>query len=431
MQKTAKGQITLVSLADGSSTIFFITPNQSTQQIYLEDSGVYTPDYTQSNLTLTPNIKVGSVTPSNITYSWKKGVTPINSGYNQNTGVLTISSNINGSQEVYTCDVMFDDPSSGAPCTAQSQVVLSKITSGGSTVTTFLEPTTAENIATTKKNYIDQDTDAVALGAQVYYGASQKSNSQTDTAIVYRWSIWNSTKNNFVGFDDDYAIESGITSANSASTETSPIYFKRDFTNAYGFVRNQDPSDPWDVKIYGNYIILKRDAIDVKETIRCEAEYFDRTGSVRGNSHGADADIETIRDLTDPYQCTITSTSLALTSNVTEVLLTANLVQNGQDVTSRVNPTYDWDAYSIATEPGELDKPWPEYTTDGSIWTRMSGNETGAGYWVVGGSVGQSDANGPIDITAPVHTQITNTRQVTVYRSQVGPASNIECTLNW
>ena len=437
MQKVAKGQITLVSLADGSSTIFYVTPNLSTQQIYLEDAGTYTPNYQNTPLTLTPHLKVGRDTIQNAEYAWYKGGSAQALTGVSASGVLTINTNVASAQEVYRCVATFVDPSSGSTCTTETQVVLSKITSGGSIVTTFLEPAlSAEDGVTDKRNYIDQDNDAVAYDATVYYGSAIKDNSDSDSAIVYEWSIFDSVKNNFVGFKQSSAIQQGATQQNNASALAGTVYFKknqnRDVSNVSSYDFIDGSSSDWDIKIYNNLIVLKRDAIDAKETIRCEASYYDKSGSTRGTFHGADADIETVRDLTDPYQCTITSTSMAFTSNVEVAKLTAHLIQNGQDITNNIQDlSFDWDAYSLNSVSGELDVPWEEYTKSGNVYTKIPAGsvETGTGYWVYGGDT--IVEGGTKTITSPTYSQSTDEREVTVIRQLVGPASNVECTLRW
>ena len=438
MQKTAKGQITLVSLSDGQSSMFFISANKSTQQIYIEDGGgTYYPDYTQSGqaLKLTPNLRVGKTIITNGTYTWKKNGVSVDSNNVNASGELTINTNITGYQDVYVCTASYTDPNSGAPCTTEAQAVVSKITSGRSIVTTFLEPVSVSGIVDKPLNYIDQENNKVAYGASVYYSAGKKNNEDDSSAIVYRWQIFNQKKNDFVGFTGISAIETGAIDEQNAGNYTKTVYLKRNPDESSTFEFIEGTSDNYDVKIYNDTIILTSDAIDVKETIRCEAEYYDKSGSTRGTSHGKDADIETVRDLTDPYTCGISATSSILTSSFGSTLLTARLYQNGKDVTTSVSDLkYDWDAYSVNSESGAIDQRWEEYqkkTNEGGTYYEKINvsadgvTETGQGYWVVGGN-----KEGDI-ITNPDHVQSTGASQVTVYKSQVGNMANVECVLSW
>ena len=130
MQKTAKGQITLVSLSDGQSSMFFISANKSTQQIYIEEGGgTYYPDYTQSGqaLKLTPNLRVGKTIITNGTYTWKKNGVSVDSNNVNASGELTINTNITGYQDVYVCTASYTDPNSGVPCTTEAQAVVSRL----------------------------------------------------------------------------------------------------------------------------------------------------------------------------------------------------------------------------------------------------------------------------------------------------------------
>lgn len=439
MQKTAKGQITLVSLADGQSSMFFISANKSTQQIYIEDGGgTYYPDYsiTGQALKLTPNLRVGKTIITNGVYTWKKNGTAVDSTSIDSNGVLTVNKNITGYQDTYVCTASYSDPNSGIQCTTEAQIVVSKITSGGTIVTTFLEPTAVEGISPNKLNYIDQDNQAAAYDATVYYGVAEKNNTDQSSAIIYRWQIWNWKKNDFVGFTDMPAIETGAIMSEDATDYSTEIYLKRnpDISAKFEFVAGT--STDYDVMMKNNVIVLKADAIDVKETIRCEAEYFDKSGNKRGVSHGKDADIETVRDLTDEYTCNIVATTSVLTSSVDATKLSARLYQNGNDVTTSVKDLkYDWDGYSINSESGALDTRWEEYkrveTTGGSVYYERINveagdvTETGQGYWVVAGNV-----EGNI-ITDPDHVQKTDSAEVTVYKSQVGNMANVECVLSW
>lgn len=406
MQKTAKGQITLVSLSDGSSSMFFISPNISTQQIYDSSNGSYVPNYTTSHLVLTPKLSIGGVPVTGASYVWKSGSSNLGTD-NQ----LTISENLTSEQKVITCTATYTDPNNGSVCEAEAYCVISRITTAGADVNVLLDPDGL--------NYVDQTNEAVTLKATAYYGSANKDNSNANDGILYKWSIYNFTYNDFCGFSSKAQVPTGCTDINNANAYNTSLYFKKDEDSDYGFATGT--ADDYVIKINNNTIEIKADAIDVKETIKCEATVYAVSNNKVTQTLGTDSDIETVRDLTDIYTVGISATTNALTSNVQASKLTATLFQNGIDVTTKMQPSYDWDAYTVHSTTGESTVAWDEYFKDGNNYTPMQPGdpEKGTGYWILG------------DYRNPDKAEFTGNREVTVYRQWVGNASNIECKLTW
>lgn len=412
-QKAAKGQVSLVSLPDGSAATFYIKPNRSTQQIHTSGNQALVPDYTSTPLVLTPELRVGGKPITDISCVWKEGVNTLQSNPDN---TLTINTNLESVQRMISCTATYVDPNSFNESEVSTYVILSRLDTTGTSVTVILDPNGSVD-------YVDQNNKVCNYKANVYYG-SEDITSQQKYAIQYKWTIYNMAYNKFVGFSQDAPQETGALTA-SASNNT-PIYLKRSEAGDYDFV--PATQDDYCVKLVRNEIELTADAIDVKETIQCEAIVRAANGGLPGDVMGSDSDIATVRDFTDPYTCQIKCTTLALTSKANASVLEASLYQNGIDVTNYIdNIKYDWDAYTVSTNTGAATKMWPEYTRSSSnTYTLITeGTETGNGYWLTGGTV-----NGNT-VTSPETAQATNTKKVTVYRSQVGNASNIECLISW
>lgn len=415
MQKIAKGQITLVSLSDGSSSMFFISPNISTQQIYDTSASTYVPNYTTTPLILTPKLSVGGVPITNATYTWKWNDAVVGNG-----DTYRLDENLTTEQKVITCVADYTDPNSNNACTTEAYCVISRITTGGTDVNVLLDPIGL--------NYVDQDNDTITLKAVAYYGSSNKSNTNATDGIKYNWSIYNFSYNDFRGFKGSASESTGCIDPNAANSYNTTIYLKKkenlEEGNYYWFTNGT--AENYDIKINNDTMEIKADAIDVKETIKCEGTVYTVSDNKVSATLGADSDIETVRDLTDQYTAGITASAMALTSSVQASKLTATLYQNGIDVTAKMNPKYDWDAYVVSSTSGESTTVWPEYkrsgnAADGYVYTAMTPGEIeeGTGYWITG------------DASNPNTAEFTGNREVTVYRTQVGNASNIACKISW
>ena len=70
------GQLTFVDITDQRKLSAYLTSNRTTVQIYNSENSTYNPDWTQSNLIITPQIfldqEAVALTDSNLSVTWKR-----------------------------------------------------------------------------------------------------------------------------------------------------------------------------------------------------------------------------------------------------------------------------------------------------------------------------------------------------------------------
>lgn len=143
MGPIATGQITLIDINDARSVTGYIGSNQAKVQIFNPNGNTYTPNWTTTNMILTPSLFVsGTATDiigqaKSITWYEQGNNTPIanDTNYSIGTGAgkpLTIKTNILASknQQVYLCEVVWTDPTTGLDIISKLDIELVKVTNG-------------------------------------------------------------------------------------------------------------------------------------------------------------------------------------------------------------------------------------------------------------------------------------------------------------
>lgn len=140
------GSITITDLNDAASLTGFIGSNLSKTQIYNPDNNTYSPDWSNENLILTPELYISGETVDKITdasvqnVSWYIGSSsiPITTGGNyilsgDKSHILTITDNILTDIDNidYTCEVIYIDQVTNSPLTHKMSVSFTKVSSGG------------------------------------------------------------------------------------------------------------------------------------------------------------------------------------------------------------------------------------------------------------------------------------------------------------
>lgn len=139
----AFSSVSVVDLTDVGVINFYLTSNQPNSVVYDPNGNSYTPNWSSSNLEITPVISYNgtSVAPNaqevNITYRRKEGSgipTSLTTGETVSNGVLTVSANkletlsSNSKQLTYICDIQYTDSASGVPISSQASLTYSLVT---------------------------------------------------------------------------------------------------------------------------------------------------------------------------------------------------------------------------------------------------------------------------------------------------------------
>lgn len=235
----AYGQITIVDISDLGQLSVYPTSNQPYSVIYDPNASTgnqYNPDWSKTNLQLTPVIYYGNqqITPSNSIVKWYQdnSATAISSGVTN--GILTVGSNVlapGGNKLVsYTVKVTYSPEGTGATLHAEGKITFSLIE----------QPTTVKSINITGSNLFLYDGNKVLQSPATI---TLKANPQN--CSVANWYYYNAS-----GTKVNLASEKGATLVVAASNTT---YFPTS-ANSCTFGVQSDESDLYDeitiVKVY-------------------------------------------------------------------------------------------------------------------------------------------------------------------------------------
>lgn len=139
-QAVSFGQITITDLTDVGTLSVYPTANQPLNVIYDPDQNLYTPNWSTSNLVVTPIIyyagrQLVSGTDVGLTVTWKRqegSSTPVNisTGESVSAGVLTVSANkfsASISMVSYIVEISYVEPESNVTLTAAGKITFSLV----------------------------------------------------------------------------------------------------------------------------------------------------------------------------------------------------------------------------------------------------------------------------------------------------------------
>lgn len=141
MAVLATSQMTIVDLSDLPTLSVYLQSSLPATVVYDPDSNGYAPDWSTSNLVLTPVISLDSESifssAAGISIEWKRkygtasedSVVSGANGERISNGILTVSNNkfTNYQMVTYICNVTFTDPDVGTSVSAQTQMTYSLI----------------------------------------------------------------------------------------------------------------------------------------------------------------------------------------------------------------------------------------------------------------------------------------------------------------
>jgi len=309
---TARGQITIVDLNDGRSINLYLSSNKATTQIY-DDSVAdkYTPNYTTSNLVITPEVYVSGASGnqiarcSNVIWSIN-GSTDISSwgtAAQVSPFALTINRNMTDvNQLLIECQLTFTDPDTSLATTAKACITFSKVNNAGNSICAVMY---APNGTTISKNATGAIS-SVKLHCDMWRGSAID-----NTDVSYNWQKMNAQ-------------------GTWESISSLPAQQKQYYS---GYNTNE--------------LTVQADGVDNFELFKCVITDTD-TGSSTYNKTVEQT--ITVNDATDPYMLEITSpTGNVLTKGCTSTTLTANIWQSGQmlNTAAHTAATYQWVQYDM------------------------------------------------------------------------------------
>ena len=136
----ASGQITIVDLSDSRQLSVYLTSNLPKTQILDQDTSTYTPNWTTTNLTITPNIFLNQTaialgaTGLSVSYKRRDGSgaeSSLATGETVSNGVLTVKQNTLSSSSsglvTYICYISYVDPQTDQTVYTQTDISFSLV----------------------------------------------------------------------------------------------------------------------------------------------------------------------------------------------------------------------------------------------------------------------------------------------------------------
>ena len=202
----AQGQFTIIDYNDALTLTGYIGSNLAKTQMYNPDNDTYTPDWSDTNLVLTPSLYVigtttDQITSSNVTsVKWYIGssTTAITSSGNYalsgtKSHILTIKDNVMAGLPGidYRCVITYKDDSTGLSITHPLTISFSRVVNG-SGITDLLVATPSGNV------FKNSEVATLTATAELWRGSTVDT-----TNVTYKWAIMDSsvTSSSSSGYD--------------------------------------------------------------------------------------------------------------------------------------------------------------------------------------------------------------------------------------
>lgn len=326
----AQGQFTIIDYNDAITLTGYIGSNLAKTQMYNPDNGSYNPNWTSTNLVLTPSLYIIGTTTDQITSAsvtsvkWYIGSssTAITTAGNYalsgtKNHILTVKANVMAGLTGidYRCEITYLDDSTGLEIKHPLTISFSRVENGGGIV---------DLLVTTPKGNVFKNTDVASLTAtaQLWRGSSVDS-----TNVTYKWAIMDST----------------VTSSSSTGYDSA---------FGTGWKKLSDTSGKYTGTSTAT-ITIYAEAVDSYAVFKCCAIDSDSTSSTYNSKF---YDVATFIDNSDPIQVVITSTGGDVFKNGEgSTVLTAVVYQAGEEIDSSGKGTYKWTKYN---KDGAIDTTW-------------------------------------------------------------------------
>nr|DAO52961.1 MAG TPA: Putative minor structural protein 1 [Caudoviricetes sp.] len=326
----AQGQFTIIDYNDALTLTGYIGSSLAKTQMYNPDNNTYTPDWSDTNLVLTPSLYVIGTTTDQITSSqvtsvkWYIGssTTAITtSGAYALSGtkshILTIKDNVMAGLPGidYRCVITYKDDSTGLSITHPLTISFSRVVNG-SGITDLLVSTPLGNV------FKNSEVATLTAVAELWRGSTVDT-----TNVTYKWAIMDSTV-----------------------TATTSSGYDADFGT--GWRKLSDTTGMYTGTTTATITIYAA-AVDSYAVFRCVATDSDSTSATYNTDY---TDVATFIDNSDPIQVVVTSTGGDVFKNGEgSTVLTAVVYQAGAEIDTEGNGTYTWTKYD---KDGAIDTTW-------------------------------------------------------------------------
>lgn len=297
----AMGTFTIVDMNDARSLQLYIGSNLAKYQIYNPDNGSMNPDWSSTNLVLTPELYVAGTSTNIIattavtSVKWFKDneTTQIATGgaytiSGTNNHILTVSQNVlNSAASVnYKCEVKYLDATTNLTTTTISDISFTKVSSGGGVVVA---------VAQTPNGNTFKNSDVASLTAECHLW---RGSVQDDSLVSRQW----------------YAQDPSVTTDQGGGVGW------RKLTNTENMYSGVTTA----------ILTIYPDAVLNVQTFKCVIKDTDSTSPSHNQSF---SDFVTIIDNQDPIFCQIQSTGGNIfKQGEGSTVLSAHLFQNGDEI---------------------------------------------------------------------------------------------------
>ena len=326
----AQGQFTIIDYNDALTLTGYIGSNLAKSQMFNPDNATYSPDWSTTNLVLTPSLYVIGTTTDQITSS---AVTSVKWYIGSSTTALTTSGNyaLSGTKSHiltvkgnvmaglagidYRCVITYKDDSTGLSITHPLTITVSRVVNGGGIV---------DLLVTTPNGNVFKNTEVATLTAK----AELWRGSTVDTTnVTYKWGVMDST----------------VTSSSSSGYDAAFGTGWRKLSDSTGMYSGTTTAT---ITVYAA-------AVDSYAVFKCVATDSDSTSNTYNKTF---TDVATFIDNSDPIQVVITSTGGDVFKNgVGSTVLTAVCYQAGAEIDTDGKGTYTWTKYN---KDGAIDTTW-------------------------------------------------------------------------
>lgn len=326
----AQGQFTIIDYNDALTLTGYIGSNLAKSQMFNPDNATYSPDWSTTNLVLTPSLYVIGTTTDKITST---NVTSVKWYVGSSTTALTTSGNyaLSGTKSHiltvkgnvmaglpgidYRCVITYKDDSTGLSITHPLTISFSRVVNGGGIV---------DLLVTTPNGNVFKNTEVATLTAK----AELWRGSTVDTTnVTYKWGVMDST----------------VTSSSSSGYDAAFGTGWRKLSDSTGMYSGTTTAT---ITVYAA-------AVDSYAVFKCVATDSDSTSNTYNKTF---TDVATFIDNSDPIQVVITSTGGDVFKNgVGSTVLTAVCYQAGAEIDADGKGTYTWTKYN---KDGAIDTTW-------------------------------------------------------------------------
>ena len=326
----AQGQFTIIDYNDALTLTGYIGSNHARTQMNNPDNGTYNPDWSTTNLVLTPSLYIigtttDQITSTNVTsVKWYVGssttaITASDSYALSGTKshILTVKTNVMDSLPGidYRCVITYLDSATGLSITHPLTISFSRVVNGTG-ISDLLVTTPNGNV------FKNSEVTSLVAKAELWRGSTVDT-----TSVTYKWAMMDSSVSSTTSSGYDAAFGTGwhkLSDTNNKYTGTST-----------------------------NTLTLYAAAVSSYAVVKCIATDTDTTSVTY---QAAFADVATFIDNSDPLQVIITSTGGDVFKNGQgSTVLTAVCYQAGYEIDSEGSGTYEWTKYD---KDGAVDTSW-------------------------------------------------------------------------